>query len=332
MLTKVNNKTINTGAGKVITNLDDLPLPAWHLLPNERYWKIGRPHGGRFDPGTELKYASMVTSMGCPFSCSYCHISHETEGSIAGNIGNFRVKSIERVKQELSMLKGLGVKQVFVEDDSIFGKKRRAIKMLKEIKGLGLDILDVNGVNIIHLLKKGEPDFEVLEALKCAGFTEIVLPFESSSPRIIRKYASNKWNIEGSNVTSLIKACKDYGFRIAGNFMIGYPDESREEIISTIDYAKNRMTDGLDAANFFLVMPLPGTKLFDYAVKNRHLDKNYNPDKMHWQKANMKNTKVPAEELEKIRDKAWIDMNQGDFVKYKRNMIVDKNTGEIHDG
>ena len=55
----------------VVTDLDRLPLPAWHLLPNERYWKIARPHGGPFEPGVELHYASMMTSMGCPFSCSY---------------------------------------------------------------------------------------------------------------------------------------------------------------------------------------------------------------------------------------------------------------------
>jgi len=318
-----------TGNGRIITNLDEIPVPAWHLLPNERYWKIGRPHGGRFKPGTELKYASMVTSMGCPFSCSYCHISSETADESSGAIGKFRVKSINRVINELEILKSLGVKQVFIEDDSIFGKKKRAIEMLKQIKGSGVQILDVNGVNIIHLLKKGQPDLEVLELLKDAGFTEIVLPFESSSPRIIRKYASNKWDISNSNVTDLIKECKKIGFRIAGNFMLGYPDESREEIMDTVNYAKNRMSDGLDAANFFLVMPLPGTKLFDYAIKNGNLDEDFNPDKMHWQKANMNNTIVSPQELESIRDEAWASLNRKDFIDYKKDMAVDLNTGEI---
>ena len=192
LLIKDESSIINSGNGPIITDLDVLAHPAWHLLPNERYWKIGRPHGGKFSEDIDLKYASMVTSMGCPFSCSYCHISHEILNSISGPIGNFRIKSIERVISELEILKDLGVKQVFIEDDSIFGKKKRAIKMLREIQGNGLQILDVNGVNIIHLLKKGEPDIEVLDVLKDAGFTEIVLPFESSSPRIIKKYASNK--------------------------------------------------------------------------------------------------------------------------------------------
>jgi len=330
LMFKDENGNINfTGNGKIITNLDEIPVPAWHLLPNKRYWEIGRPHGGRFKPGTELKYASMVTSMGCPFACSYCHISSETHESSSGAIGKFRVKSIDRVINELELLKGLGVKQVFVEDDSIFGKKKRAIEMLKQIRGNGFQILDVNGVNIIHLLKKGQPDLEVLELLKDAGFTEIVLPFESSSPRIIRKYASNKWDITNSNVTDLIKECKRFGFRIAGNFMLGYPDETRKEIMDTVSYAKDRMSDGLDAVNFFLVMPLPGTKLFDYAIKHGNLDKDFNPDKMHWQKANMKNTLVGPQELENIRDEAWKNLNNHDFIAYKKDMSVDLNTGEV---
>lgn len=333
------NRTI-TRKGKpatdIIWDLDELPMPAWDLLPNERYWEIRRPHGGHFEQDEDLKYTSMMTSLGCPFRCSYCHISRETLGSAAGQIGSYRIKSDERVLKEMQTLKDLGVKQVFIEDDSLLGIKKRAIRLIEKIKKFGLEILDVNGVNILHLLQhnktnKGEPDLEVLEALKDAGFREIVLPFESAAPRIIKKYASNKWDIEGSNMPALIKACKKVGFRIAGNFMLGYPDESREEIMRTIEYAKERMLDGLDSSNFFLVMPLPGTKLFDEATENGYLSKDFNPDKMHWQKANMINTKVGPEELEDIRNKAWQEINIPKFTKYKKDMrIEDVNTGEKH--
>ena len=189
--------------------MDELPLPAWDLLPNERYWEVGRPHGGHFKEGTELKYASMMTSLGCPFNCSYCHIADEVKGSISGEIGRFRIKSDDRVIEELKILKDeIGVKQVFVEDDSIFGKKRRAIRLLNKVMDMDLEILDVNGVNVVHLLKKGEPDEEVIELLKETGFTDIVLAFESANDRIIRKWASNKWDVNNSNVRGLIESCK----------------------------------------------------------------------------------------------------------------------------
>ena len=315
----------------IIWNLDELPMPAWHLLPNDRYWSIGRPHGGHFEEGEELKYASMVTSMGCPFSCTYCHIAGEkSDSSFSGPIGKFRIKSDERVIKELEILKELGVKQIFIEDDSLLGKKKRGIRLIKKMIGMGFDILDVNGVNIIHLLKEGQPDIEVIELLAEAGFRDIALPFESANPRIIEKYCSNKWDIKRSNVTGLIEACKKYGLRVAGNFMIGYPDETLEEVMNTVKYAKERKQDGLDACSFFLVLPLPGTPIFEQAIRDGNLPRDFNPDRLHWQKANMLKTPVPADQLEQIRDEAWMSVNSKNLVNYKKDMRVDFNTGEIH--
>lgn len=324
--TKKNNKVVNN----IIWNLDQLPMPAWHLLPNERYWEIGRPHGGFFKDKSSLRYASMMTSRGCPFRCSYCHISGEVHDSASGSIGTYRIKSDERVIEELEALKSLGVKQVFIEDDSLLAIKPRAKRLLRKIKDFGLDILDVNGVNILHLLRhdkgyKGEVDYEMLECLKEAGFSEITLPFESANPRIIKKYASNKWDISTSNIDSLLKALNDFGFRCPGNFMIGYPDETREEINNTLDYAFTLRDKGMSGAAFFLVMPLPGTTLFDEAVSKGYLPEDFTPDRMHWQKANMINTEVPPQELEQIRDDAWAKANKNDYVKYKQSMKRESN-------
>lgn len=333
ILFKKDKKIINTSqVGDIIWDLDDLPIPAWDLLPNEIYWKISRPHGGHFKENEELKYASMMTSLGCPFACSYCHIAHETKGSLAKEIGRFRIKSDERVLKELLVLRDeIGVKQVFVEDDSIFGMKRRAIKMLKKIIGIGLEILDVNGVNVIHLTKKGKPDVEVIELLASAGFRDIVLPFESANHRIIKKWCSNKWKVEDFDVKALVKEIKRVGMRATANYMIGFPDETEKEIEETIAFAKNNMDYGLDATNFFLVMPLPGTPMFDDVIDNGQLLKNYNIDKMQWTKANMINTSIPPKILEEIRQRAWEMCNLSDHIKNRENWVVsDRNTGEIH--
>lgn len=311
-----------TTPSDIVQDLDALPMPAWHLLPNERYWRIGRPHGGHFAEGTDLRYVSMMTSLGCPFHCEYCHIAGETEGSLSGAIGRYRTRSDERVLSELEVLRNLGAKQVFIEDDSLFGQKRRFLRLLRKIRGAGFDILDVNGVNVIHLLKNHEPDIEVLEALAEAGFKEITLPFETGNQRIMKKYASNKLDLKRSNIDGLIRACKDMGLRITGNYMLGYPDETRAEINQTLSMAADHMKSGLDAANFFLVMPLPGTPLFESAMRSGHLRPDYNPDRMNWTKANMINTEVPPGELEKIRDEAWQGLNRPDFVRYKRGMSV----------
>ena len=82
------------------------------------------------------------------------------------------------------------------------------------------------------------------------------------------------------------------------------------------------MSEGLAAAAFMLVMPLPGTPLFDMALRDGYLSKDFDIDKMYWGKANMKNTLVPAEELEEIRTKAWEEINNHKYKNYKKKMLV----------
>ena len=107
--------------------------------------------------------------------------------------------------------------------------------------------------------------------------------------------------------------------------------QTENEIKETIAFAKRNMNYGLDATNFFLVMPLPGTPMFDEVMENGQLRKNYNIDRMQWTKANMINTSVPPEKLEKIRQKAWEECNLDDFKDNRKSWVVeDKNTGEIH--
>jgi radical SAM superfamily enzyme YgiQ (UPF0313 family) len=319
-------KEIVNPTGPVPTDLDELPFPAWDLLPLQKYWDISRPHGGDFPPGKRIQYASLQTSRGCPFRCLYCHISKEVEGSNFGDLGSLRVKSIDRVLQELQTLKDLGVQYVFFEDDSLFAKKKRAYEMFRGVAKMGLDLSDVNGINICHLQKNfgGELDIdqEFLEVLAEAGFHALQLPFESASSRLLSKYSTSKWSIEKTDTKALIRACEKVGISTAGNYMIGYPDETLAEMHSTILMAKEHVRQGLKYANFFAVVPFPGTMLYDMVVKNGQLDPNFDTDQMKWTRSLLKNIAVPAETLEHLRQLAWLTVNRPEYVDYKIKMRV----------
>ena len=235
--------------------LDQLPMPAWHLLPLERYWKVARPHGGRERPaGEEHRYGMMMTSLGCAFACTYCHIAGETPDSLFGAIGKYRIKSDERVLEELEEQKRLGVTHVFLEDDMLFGHKERAIRLLRKIRGAGVEISDVNGLNVVHMFKRVghgrvyEPDAEVIDVLREANFKDIVLAFESATPRILRQYATNKWDPEHQDVPALIRLAKNAGLTVGGNYMLGWPGETRAEIEATINLARTHREAGIDTS------------------------------------------------------------------------------------
>lgn len=317
-----NNKVVSSGIPALPADLNSLPIPAYDLWPLEKYWTISAPHGGDFPPGMIVKYTSLETSRGCPYNCQFCHNSTLKDRGLTGPIGRLRLKSIDRVMQEVDILKNLGAEWLFFEDDSLLAIPNRAIEIFKKISDRGLHLADVNGVNLIHFYKKdsrGKMQIrqDLLEAMVEAGFKQLVLPFESGSKRIIDKYASSKWNPETFDVVKLVRAAYKLGLKIPGNFMIGFPDETREEMQKTIDLAKKLMGEGLTYASFFIVVPYPGSKLFTEALKNGYLDQDFDPDLFHWGNPVMKNIIISEKELVRLRKNLWKTLNDKEYVRGK---------------
>ena len=177
----------------VVQNLDELPVPAWHKLPLAKYAEITSPHGDVV-LSEKYIYAPMMTSRGCPFKCAYCHISLEKEKH--DDIGNLRLKSVDRVMREIEILKSLGVTKVYIEDDSLLAKKARVKEIFTRLLGAGLKIADVNGVNLVHLFVRDRAtgklrvDRDYLELLCASGFDQISFPVESGVQRVLDKYAT----------------------------------------------------------------------------------------------------------------------------------------------
>jgi len=115
----------------IVAVMDNLPFPAWHKLPFEKYGQISSPHGAI--GGETHRYAPLMTSRGCPFECTYCYISLEKVAEV--DIGSPRYKSFERVMHEVAILKSLGVDKIYIEDDSLLAKKARVRQIFGALRG-----------------------------------------------------------------------------------------------------------------------------------------------------------------------------------------------------
>ncbi|MFE6311716.1 B12-binding domain-containing radical SAM protein [Streptomyces rochei] len=314
------DRIVVTPAGPATTDLDEYPMPSWHALPNDEYWSISEPWGGRdgWLEDQKPRFASILTSRGCPYRCTYCHISKERGGE-AGDIGNLRFHSVERVEQELDTLKSLGVELVYINDDSLLAWKHRVHQVLDLLQRYNFLLADINGVNIRHLFKRTDTgdrlvvDVELLEHLYEAGFRRIGLPFESGSQRLLDKYSTSKWRIDKTDVLDLVRVMSEMGFTTNGNFMVGYPDESIDELSQTYLLARQAMDAGLDGCGFFMVQPFPGTVLYDQAVADGQLDPTMRPDDMGWSKSQspspFRNLKINQDVLHYSRNLAFALLN-----------------------
>lgn len=317
-----NGKFVVNPDRPVLIDLDKLPFPAWDLLPLDLYWKIGEPHGGTFEPGTEVRYLSMQTSRGCPFRCTYCHISKE------GDAAKLRLKSYDRVMAEIDLIKKLGVEYLFFEDDSLLAKRERIKKIFNGLRGKGLKVIDVNGVNLVHFFHgisngKLDVDTELLRLMTDVGWVEVAFPFESGCQRILDKYASKKWTRKRHDMHKLVRVAKEQGLKLSGFFTIGYPDETLEELTETFLFAKQLSQDGIDHVAFYIITPYPGSVLYDMAVANGNVPPHLDLVNMKFAIPTMINTIIPPETLRYTRQLAFRLINPSELA----DATVSKNVG-----
>lgn len=218
-----------------------------------------------------------------------------------------------RVLEEFDVLQSLGVEYVFIEDDSLFAKKKRAMRIIREVADRNMKLSNVNGVNIVHLCRPQSgrlvADEEMFEVLAEAGFQELSLPFESGSQRVIDKYATGKLNLRKTDTVSIIRTAQNLGITVGGNYIIGWPDETLDEIKETILLARRHMDAGMNRANLMLATPYPGSRLFDMAVANGQLAADFDPAAMTWLHPTMQNTRVAPEVLDFMNEALWKLLN-----------------------
>lgn len=308
-------------------SLDDLAMPAWEKLPFEKYDSLDSKRSVITTGPQENRYGPIMTSRGCPFECDYCHISREkSDTSLAGSIGKLRLHSEERVLKDICKLKSLGVRKLFFEDDSLLAKKKRVKNIFRQIAGLGFSISDINGVNLVHFHQKGkhglEIDREYLEILRDAGFDQIVFPIESGSQRVLDTYATGKNNLTTMDFPLLMRTMTNMGIRAPANMMIGFPDETEEEMQQSIELAHKLMDSGAPYVTFFIPIPFPGSKLFDIAIVNNYLPMDFNTDVFNWKRPVMRNTTVPPERIEEIRDEANEKVNTKQHLEMRLKASV----------
>jgi anaerobic magnesium-protoporphyrin IX monomethyl ester cyclase len=312
-------------SGSIIQNLDDLPMPAWHKLLLERYAEISSPHGDVVLDVNHM-YAPLMTSRGCPFRCIYCHIS--LEKALAGDIGHLRFKSVGRVIQEFEILRSLGVEKVYIEDDSLLAKKARVREILKRLLGAGLKIADANGVNLVHLFVRDrvtgklKVDQDYLELFLASGFGHISFPIESGSQRILDKYATSKLNLDAMDLVELVRVASRIGISCPVGIMIGFPDETEQEIMQSVELGRKLVGAGAKYCSFYIPIPFPGSRLYQMAIAGGYLDSNFDTDAMNWHRSVMRNTVVPPERILELKNWAWRSVNDKDYVAEREKQNI----------
>lgn len=227
---------------EMIVNLDDLPIPARHLLPMHAYHMT--------KSRSQSSHAFTVSvARGCPFNCAFCC-------RIFGR--RVRHHSVERIIEEIDILvNNYGAREINLEADTLTINKHFITSLCDGIIRSGLS----KNITWTCESRIDTINEDILKKMKEAGCWQISYGVETGSQRLLDLIHKD---ISLEHIEKTFALTKRIGISIRAFFMLGIPTETRQESLKTISFAKK-----LDArwSQFTICTPFPGTELYDLVLK-----------------------------------------------------------------
>lgn len=268
-------------------DLDQIPFPAWDLMPPGSY-----PDEAMGIFVKDFPAAPMSLSRGCPFRCSHC-------GSLYVSGGRLRYRSLENVLAEIDLLENkFGVRTFTFTDDNFTWDRARAMALFKALaaRPKKISFTFPNGVRADSL------DRELLCAMEDAGCYLLGLGIESSSDATLRRMNKQQTRAMTTEVIDLIRSTTN--MRLIGSFILGYPGESLAEVKDTIRFA---IELPIHNAHFCLFIPIPGTKTYRELVKNKLISANgCDTDALTMDKHSLALPGLPPKKLLRLHQYAYL--------------------------
>ena len=204
--------------------LTKLPIPRRDLLRKKAYFNVN----------------TIQVTRGCPFDCDFCSVTN-----FFGKIHRFR--PVEEILKEIETLKG---NIVFFLDANIVGNPGYAKELFRRLIPYKIKWMSQASINLAQ-------DRELLQLCAKSGCMMMFIGFESLS-QINLQEMRKPFNKVGRFKES-IEMIHDHGIAIEGSFMFGFDNDDSSIFKKTVDFVNEV---NLDAVQFSVVTPLPGTGLY----------------------------------------------------------------------
>lgn len=237
-------KFVRTLPRERIKELDELPMPAYDLIEMDKY----RPILGSFK---RLPAMMMVSSRGCPWSCSFCR---RPVGKM------LTVRSAEKIYAEMKMLsEKYGIKDISFQDDVFTVNHENVFRLCDLLIEKPLDIKwhCYARVDIVSL--------ELLKRMKKAGCWQIMYGVENFNQGVLDTI--NK-GVEVERIYEAIRWTKEAGIEVRICMMVGNPGDTEEIINDNIRILRELNPDYLSMG---ILTPFPGHDMYNWAMRENRI-------------------------------------------------------------
>ncbi|MFE0020349.1 B12-binding domain-containing radical SAM protein [Amycolatopsis sp. NPDC059021] len=239
----------------LLRNIDDLPLPARHLLPTDDFVIPDRL------AGRDLRMAHVMFSRGCPFPCSFC----------AAGQTRIQYRSGVSARKELThLIDAYGIEGFAIVDDNFIVNKAKVGDICEQIEDLGLQWSALSRVDTI--------DAPLLGKMARSGCIEVKYGMESGSEPLLK---AMRKNTKQEQIKRAVFATADAGIEAKVFIIHGFPGETRETTEATMQLL-TELDSALSRVSLFRFVPLPGTQVYDqadrYQIHGTHLQADWDGD------------------------------------------------------
>ena len=236
-----------------IDNIDEIPFAAEFVYNHLNYKDY-------FFAGSYYPEIQLFTGRGCPARCKFCVYPQTMHGH------GYRLRSAKNVVDEFEYITKHfpDGKHIVIEDDTFTALKQRVVEIC--------ELLIERGIN--KKLKwlcnaRVNLDLETMKIMKKAGCRQIIPGVESGNQQILKNIHKGT-TIE--QVEAYCKNAKKAGLLVHACYMVGNEGETKETMMNTLKFALKLDTD---AAQFYPLLPFPGTESYEWARSNGYLKADY---------------------------------------------------------
>lgn len=270
--------------------LDEIPFGDYSVVRTEDYSlnPALTAYAGVFDKKQNFHY---TTSRGCVYRCNFCS-SHNVNGR------TMRYYSVKRVQEDLRRLRDeYGARTIVIQDDHFMGDVDRALEIVNIIGDLKLTAVFQNSLTLFALKRP------MLEAMKRAGVSQLLLSVESGSARVLREIMHKPLTLP--IVERVAMDCRDLGIYTDCNILIGNIRETKQDIEEGREFLRTRCP--ANWFKIFIATPLVGSEFYEEAKAKGYIKGDF--INFDYKKANISTDELSMEEVEALQYEINLELN-----------------------
>ena len=300
LVVRDNDKFVKTEKRKRIIKLNEIPKPAWDLVPINKYLDSKLSIG--VDRGRTMP---ILASRGCPFQCTFCSSPTMWGTRWIARDAKLLCDEIEEY------IKKYKIDAIDFYDLTAIVKKSWIVEFCNEVISRNL--------NFTWQLPSGTRseaiDEDVTPLLYKSGCRNLNYAPESGSERML---TSIKKKIKLSRMTKSFKSSVKAGINIKINIMIGFPDETHKDVLTTLWYLIKMSFVGVHDVSMGVFAPYPGSEIYSDLVKKGKINHN----EKYWEELSYVDITFSKSYCENISSKSLLYYNWlGYFIFYTSNYI-----------